>query len=95
MSLAVEGAFVYVLIAVTILPLMLWGLERARRALDERDAKKSRVILRDSYGWPVKLVAGRPVLTNPVDWDLCDLHETTFPMGDPCPECERLSFKGN
>jgi hypothetical protein len=32
---AVEGAFVWVLIAVTILPLVLWGLNRARRNLEK------------------------------------------------------------
>lgn len=26
-------------------------------------------------------------LTNPAYWDLCDEHETTFPMGDHCPKC--------
>jgi hypothetical protein len=33
MSFAVEGAFIWVLLAVTIFPLVLWALERARRAL--------------------------------------------------------------
>lgn len=26
-------------------------------------------------------------LTDPAHWDLCDEHETTFPMGDHCPKC--------
>jgi hypothetical protein len=33
MYLAVEGAFAYVMIAVTLLPAVIWALERARRAL--------------------------------------------------------------
>jgi hypothetical protein len=33
MHAAVEGAFAYVLIAVTLLPAVLWALERARRWL--------------------------------------------------------------
>ena len=41
---AVEGAFAWVLIAVTILPLVLWALSRARRELDERDARIDKLI---------------------------------------------------
>jgi hypothetical protein len=26
---------------------------------------------------------------NPAEWDCCDEHEATFPMGDECPECVR------
>jgi hypothetical protein len=33
MAAAVEGAFFYVLIAVTLLPLVLWALKRARQRL--------------------------------------------------------------
>jgi hypothetical protein len=36
MAAAVEGAFFYVLLAVTLLPAVLWALKRARRALDQR-----------------------------------------------------------
>lgn len=28
-------------------------------------------------------------LTNPAAWDLCDEHETTFPMGAACPKCTK------
>ena len=26
---------------------------------------------------------------HPSGWDLCDIHETTFPMGEPCPKCSQ------
>jgi hypothetical protein len=26
---------------------------------------------------------------NVAEWDCCDEHETTFPMGDECPKCAR------
>jgi hypothetical protein len=26
-------------------------------------------------------------LTDPISWDMCDRHETTFPMGERCPRC--------
>lgn len=26
-------------------------------------------------------------LTNPTGWDICDRHETTFPMDERCPKC--------
>jgi hypothetical protein len=44
MRMAVEGAFAWVMIAVTLLPLVLWLLARARRELEERDAKVDELI---------------------------------------------------
>lgn len=26
---------------------------------------------------------------NPAEWDCCDEHESTFPIGDECPQCVR------
>ena len=44
MHAAVEGAFIWVMIAVTLLPLVLWLLSRARHQLDERDARIDKLI---------------------------------------------------
>jgi hypothetical protein len=44
MYLAVEGALAWVLSVAVVLPLTLWWLSRARRALDERDARIDKLI---------------------------------------------------
>jgi hypothetical protein len=32
-------------------------------------------------------------LTHPANWDICDLHEEAFPMGDRCPKCSESDAK--
>jgi hypothetical protein len=34
-------------------------------------------------------------LTDPAFWDLCDEHETTFPMGSHCPKCLPIPTSGS
>jgi hypothetical protein len=33
-------------------------------------------------------------LTHPAQWDICDRHETVFPMSGRCPKCKAAETQG-